>query len=709
MSKDNKRFRQISLAESFSYSKKSRNSHSQTSTMEQNLRDLLAAAAEKRITKADKIVDDKIHHNSRTSTQDKTEICEDSEQIFVADSQELFSDSDELFPTTSVDEIPPTPEETLDSSDFCRSADIFTDSSKMQPPLENDTEEEQFNELSFFNRIPDCRLPLPKMEPSENHSIMFSPHIRPGDAPRPYPNTYRDFWGYDHVRMPCSPLSKYPVSDMRGERQIVSRWELICRSLCRTIETSEQLEEAIMEYNSQYRNLWNFNALHAFFNQCLEDHERVHFFETILPVMIEIALDLPNICTQPPPLMKKNKDRYVTMSQKQIGCLLLNAFFCTFPRRNHYPRKEKFEYSSYPDINFNRLYFGVKNKIVPRNAEKLKCLLSYFRRITSQVPSGTVTFHRQSLKNLPEWKYSKKGLKTAIVKSSGLIETEGHGMFQVDFANKFVGGGVLGHGCVQEEIRFIICPELIVSRLLVECLGPTEALIITGVEQYSKYSGYSDDFTWEGNFDDPTLRDSWGRKCTEIVAMDATHFRSTNEQYKSFRIERELNKAFSGFYEDANPENLSAVATGNWGCGAFNGNPLLKFLIQLIAASEAGRDMVYFTFGNRTLKRELQDIYDLVTEKNINVGDMWKLIMNYSNTAKVQPISYKIKPTLTEFISTVLSEEYTEDSIMFKDSSQSSEISNSEQLALVKLIEDVEDSSSTEIEESEDTLVNEPG
>ena len=38
------------------------------------------------------------------------------------------------------------------------------------------------------------------------------------------------------------------------------------------------------------------------------------------------------------------------------------------------------------------------------------------------------------------------------------------GMLEVDFANAYVGGGVLAHGCVQEEIRFLICPELIVSR-----------------------------------------------------------------------------------------------------------------------------------------------------------------------------------------------------------------------------------------------------
>ncbi len=50
----------------------------------------------------------------------------------------------------------------------------------------------------------------------------------------------------------------------------------------------------------------------------------------------------------------------------------------------------------------------------------------------------------------------------------------------MDFANKYLGGGVLGHGLVQEEIRFLICPELIVSCLLTEELDPNEALFITG-------------------------------------------------------------------------------------------------------------------------------------------------------------------------------------------------------------------------------------
>ena len=39
-------------------------------------------------------------------------------------------------------------------------------------------------------------------------------------------------------------------------------------------------------------------------------------------------------------------------------------------------------------------------------------------------------------------------------------------------------------GCVQEEIRFLICPELILSRLFIERLDANECIIITGNFMY---------------------------------------------------------------------------------------------------------------------------------------------------------------------------------------------------------------------------------
>ena len=40
----------------------------------------------------------------------------------------------------------------------------------------------------------------------------------------------------------------------------------------------------------------------------------------------------------------------------------------------------------------------------------------------------------------------------------GTIEDDGQQMIQADFANEYIGGGALGSGMVQEEIRFNICP-----------------------------------------------------------------------------------------------------------------------------------------------------------------------------------------------------------------------------------------------------------
>ena len=50
------------------------------------------------------------------------------------------------------------------------------------------------------------------------------------------------------------------------------------------------------------------------------------------------------------PLLKRTHPHTIVMSQEQAACLLANAFFCTFPRRN--TRQKQSEYSSFPDINF---------------------------------------------------------------------------------------------------------------------------------------------------------------------------------------------------------------------------------------------------------------------------------------------------------------------------------------------------------------------
>lgn len=83
-------------------------------------------------------------------------------------------------------------------------------------------------------------------------------------------------------------------------------------------------------------------------------------------------------------------------------------------------------------------------------------------------------------------------------------------------------------------------------------------------------------------------------------------------------MKRELNKAFVGFYHELSSP-AAAVATGNWGCGAFNGDKSLKALLQLMVCCVARRPLVYYTFGDEQLRDEFFYIFKFLTRNNIRI------------------------------------------------------------------------------------------
>ena len=72
-----------------------------------------------------------------------------------------------------------------------------------------------------------------------------------------------------------------------------------------------------------------------------------------------------------------------------------------------------------------------------------------------------------------------------------------------------------------------------------------------------------------------------------------------------------------------------AIASGNWGCGAFGGDPQLKSLIQLMAAAECGRQLAYFTFGDVRLRDDLADLHEFLVEREVNVAMLFDIICGY--------------------------------------------------------------------------------
>lgn len=453
------------------------------------------------------------------------------------------------------------------------------------------------------------------MKPSPNHTVLYHTPIHDASVP-PTPYKGPDKWDANHVRLPFNRQNEYVVRNDDNTEEVRDRWSLIRTALSQHIRTSYELEEAILSYNTKYCKTWRFNGLHKMFEDVDEANSR-SFFADILPGIIRLALASPDLVPSAIPLLKRGMNKSISFSQEQIASLLANAFLCTFPRRNAQGKRS--EYRSFPDINFNRLFQSSEPNVI----EKLNCICHYFRRVIQNMPTGVVTFTRRCMQDKQRIRWEKwEGDFTTTklhVTASGTIEDQGRGLLQVDFANKFLGGGVLGFGCVQEEIRFVICPEMIVSKLITEVLDKNEALLMIGCERFSHYDGYASTFEFIGNYVDDTPYDGSRRRICNVVAIDALNFYAASDQYKEELIRRELDKAYVGYYHDLNTP-APGVATGNWGCGAFGGNKRLKALIQLMACCVTCRPMVYFTFGDKDLRDELLEMYKFLKDEKISVG-----------------------------------------------------------------------------------------
>jgi poly(ADP-ribose) glycohydrolase len=191
-------------------------------------------------------------------------------------------------------------------------------------------------------------------------------------------------------------------------------------------------------------------------------------------------------------------------------------------------------------------------------------LLNYFKRITLDMPKGKLVVQRKVLEKYSDFNKMQKPLSQLQVEETGGIG-DIHGTLEVDFANKFIGGASISYGCVQEEIKFSICPELNVTRLFCEKMEMYEAIQIQGGEQFSTHTGYAHSLMYGSDHID-TNKDDQGNVVTKTVALDALIIHDSNSQFTKALMDRELVKAYIGFYEDSSIENPSnKVSTGNWG------------------------------------------------------------------------------------------------------------------------------------------------
>jgi len=146
-------------------------------------------------------------------------------------------------------------------------------------------------------------------------------------------------------------------------------------------------------------------------------------------------------------LLCKQQQGMVVLSQHMVASLLACSFLCLHPSVER--RRENLPY-----VNLDRLFAGIYER-GESIENKLLCLLHYFERVCQDMPEGVVSFERKVIaaQNLRDsntfWSESGVALCPLTVVVDGNIEDLGQDCLQVDFANKMLGGGALGDGCVQ--------------------------------------------------------------------------------------------------------------------------------------------------------------------------------------------------------------------------------------------------------------------
>jgi len=338
----------------------------------------------------------------------------------------------------------------------------------------------------------------------------------------------------------------------------------------------------------------NTFVLGLYLNTLSIDDQTLHQTE-IFPKIAKLILRTPELFPSKIPLFVENVHQSLKLSKEQCACLLAHMFMCiSLPQ----------DLDVNLPLNFSVIFTNHGPGMDEILIEKLKCMFNYFKRVLLTPFSESSVVFTRLVRNdkmhgnctIEGWSDCEDVLCEVEVRETGKIE-DAKGAIEADFANAYLGGGVLGTGRVQEEIMFTVSPEHMVGMLFCECMNDKEAIFIKGAETYCAYKGYADTFEFVSDYKDEHGEDK------EVVAIDAIYF--GNYQYHQFSKEailRELNKAYVGFYGTETPMDRKInkpLSTGKWGCGAFMGDVQLKFVIQWLASSRAKRDMIFYSFGDK--------------------------------------------------------------------------------------------------------------
>ncbi|KAL6571531.1 hypothetical protein OROHE_003174 [Orobanche hederae] len=333
-------------------------------------------------------------------------------------------------------------------------------------------------------------------------------------------------------------------------------WPSEAENLLREIRDGECVFESVMElvdFICLLRRALSFSpapiSRHAasgiqyFFCQIMSRREYSKWRDEVFPKLANLLLKLPSLLeehyrnatnmdihgegvmvTTVLRILESQQKGVVCLSQELIAGLLACSLFCLFPDENR-PAKHL------PVINLDQLFGTVDFRGTNRRKlrSRIWCILIYFERITF-FDKCIVSFERRVLYrndsshlSYPDaifWRNSANSLCEFKADTSRLIDYQSGEAVEVYFAGNILGGDTLVQGTSEEEIRFMLSPELIAGMLFLPAIRDNEAIEIVGAERFSTYAGFESEFRFSDVYVDKTGIDALGRRKSRIVAVD---------------------------------------------------------------------------------------------------------------------------------------------------------------------------------------------
>ena len=387
-------------------------------------------------------------------------------------------------------------------------------------------------------------------------------------------------------------------------------WEDTQKMFNKEIKSIEELNKTFFKGNSKL-----FEELEKSFP---EDGEK---FLKVYKNISKLVLDMKDIFPDGEiEILKSKTTDKIILTRKEVALIFVLGFFDIFGLN-----VEKL------NISYHYNFFNVTNSSSGPSFAKGRSFINYMTVIgkwleeNNPILNEKITYLRENKQvDFQKFENIQKLCDIEIIEQGSMFNTEAK--FCIDFANKYIGGGALSGGCVQEEILFAVEPEAIVSMFLMEVMDDNDAIRIDNLIQYSNYSGYAFSFKYK----ESAIKDEQKILRHNLIAIDAVDIMSKGGLDLD-SVMRDLIKAYVGFnlinFDDKDVAKMEkTISTGNWGCGAFGGDYELKFIQQWLAATYAGIEkLYYYTFGRKEMDNAVKNLEEM---KSLNADDLYKAITN---------------------------------------------------------------------------------